>query len=594
MSCQHTAVPRLLAISVAFAAAAALTACGGGGGGGSAPTPPAPAPVPSPPSPPPPSPPPPPPPPPPAPFTVQSTQPADAASGVGRTATFVATLSAAASAPTVTASAVTLTGPLGNAVPADVSASGNTITLATKAGALPGDTTYTVTLASTIEDATGQALSGTRTTSFTTAAQAWNAQVTDVAETPDFNNVGQPAIAYDASGGLLVAWHAAVSTSDTLYAARLDPVTRTWSATTTLQSMANGGIAALQMTCGAAGDCWLGWVQHQSGEFRSARVARFDGATSGWGTPLVPPLTGAVDDVISAQPVIDAHGDLRVLATSSSQVMAIRLDGTTQAWDAPNVYTLGASSAIPRAVMDSQGNISAVWENDAIPTTTEVHGNHFDAVAGTWSAEQSIADMLNTSMAGSIWLALDGSNAATAVYARGGFTSEVYATRLDPATGLWGASTRIDVIDPAVDSAYRPNVVGDAVGQVTVAWQQNSGLWSSRFSPAQGTWSAPIAVSPTYGATFTTSGVFLAVDLAGNVTASWSNDFGAAASRLLARDNAWGAVTNISVPTSGTLVFSDRTMQTTCSATGDVASAWDQRNDVGGTPHYRLEVNTLH
>jgi len=100
-------------------------------------------------------------------------------------------------------------------------------------------------------------------------------------------------------------------------------------------------------------------------------------------------------------------------------------------------------------------------------------------------------------------------------------------------------------------------------------------------------------MSATYGATGGTSGTFLAADIAGNVTASWSNDFGAAASRLLVKDGTWGTVTDISLPTAGSVVFSSRTMQSTSSATGNVATAWYQRNNVNGAQQYKLELNTL-
>lgn len=504
----------------------------------------------------------------------------------------VVRFSAIASAPTARASAVKLTGPLGNTIEATVGTSSDTLTL-TPAATLPGDTTWTVTLAPTITDASGQGLSGSRTVTFRTDAQAWNNNAADVAETPDLNVVGQPAITYDATGALIVAWHAPVSNTDTLYTARRDIVTGAWSAPVALQSLVNGAISALDMTCGVAGDCWLGWTQYLSGAFREARVARFDVATAAWEAPLAVPLINSVGDIVSIHPVLDQQGELQVLATTSAQIMAMRRDAPTQGWGAQNVYTLSASSMETHAVMDPLGNISAVWVHDGT-STREVHGSHYDAAAGTWSAEQTMADQLNTAMTGSIWVALDGRNAVTAVFARGGFASEVNAARLDPETGLWGPSVRIDDIDPNVESASRPNVTGDAAGQVTAVWQQYSGLWSSRLSPGSNAWSMPIRISPAFGLS-ATSGVFLAADVAGNVTASWSNDFGIASARLPATGDAWGAVADISVPSSGTRVFSARTLQTTCSAGGDVASVWQQRNDtVSGAVRYLLEVNTFH
>ncbi len=399
-------------------------------------------------------------------------------------------------------------------------------------------------------------------------------------------------MAYDNSGGLLVAWSVAEPTANTLYAARLNTRTGAWSATTIIETISNGAIAAPRLTCGSLGDCYLAWTHWQSGNYRTAQIARFDGSTLAWGAPSSPPLAASSWDVISATPVFDSAGNLTLLATTSAQIMAVRLNTAAQTWGLQNTYTLSASSLGVRAAMDPVGNISAVWVRDGA-STRWVYGNYYNASTGVWSAEQPIDDRLNTPMMGSLWLTLDGMNAATVVFARGGFISEINASRLDPATGLWGPSTKISNIDPNINTAYSPNVVGDAAGYVTAVWDQIGVLWSSRFSPVSGQWSTPIAMSTTFGITGGPSGTFLATDIAGNVTATWSSRFGAAACRMLVNDGVWGPVTNISVPTIGSVVFSSDVMQTTSSAEGDVATAWYQRNDANGAQLYKLELNVL-
>jgi hypothetical protein len=508
---------------------------------------------------------------------------------VSRSAAFSAVLSAAASAPTITSSSVVLRGPEGNVIAADVASSSANVVVTPTAGALPGDTTYTVSFAPTIQDTTGRALGGALTKTFTTISQAWGAKVTDVADVSDLN-AGQPAVAYDTSGNLILAWNAAGPTTDTLYTSQRSAATGTWSVPVPLASLTNGAIARPSLTCGTTGDCYLAWTQWQSGSHRTAQIARFDGSTSAWEVPSSPPLAGAIGDVNSVRPVYDEAGNLTLLATTGTQIMAMSWDATTGTWASPNTYTLGASTMESVVTMDPLGNISAVWVHDT-PSSRWVYGNHYNVRTGVWSPEQPIDNMLNTTMMGSLSLTLDGTNAATVVFARGGFISEVNASRLDPATGLWGASTRLDNINPNVDAAIYPRAIGDAAGYVTAVWGQNSGLWSSRLSPNPGTWSAPVAMSATYGATGGMSGTFLTVDVAGNVTAAWSNDFGAAASRFLVKDATWGPVTDISVPTQGELVFTSRTMQIAAGATGDVAAAWYQRNDLNGTQQYKLEIN---
>ncbi len=563
--------PRFLVEGLAFCAVALLTSCGGGGGGDGSNTPP---PSPS------------------TPFTIQSTTPADGAGGVSRTATFSATLSAAASAPTVNAQSVTLKGPEGNLIPAQVTSSGTGVTLTPSAGALPGDTTYTVTFASTIQDLTGRTIGGKLAQVFATSSPAWRATVIDVADTPEFNSVGQPAIAYDALGNLLVAWRAVGPNGDTLHVARMNVATGNWSATTTLETVADGAIGAVNLTCGRTSDCYLAWTRWQSGGHRTARMARFDGARSTWVAPLDVPLDTPTWDVISVQAVFGDGTGLALLATTAAEVVAVQFDTAAQTWGSRNAYVFSASTLEARAVMDPLGNISAVWVHDT-PLSRWVYGNRYDARTGLWSAEQPINDALNTAMDGSLNLSLDGTNTATVLYTRGGFISEAYASRLSPVTGLWGAAARLDNIAPNTNSAARPVAVGDAAGNVTAVWGQNEGLWSSRFSPATGKWGPPTPLSATFGATRGTGGTFLSADVAGNVTATWSTNFGVRACRWLVKDGTWGPMTDISVPNTGTLVFTSQAMQSTTSVAGDVATAWYQRNDVGGVPQYKLEINTL-
>ena len=582
IGCHRAARVRLRVVSAAFATVASLTACGGGGGSDSSnpppaapPPPPAPSPAPA-----------------PAAFTIQSTVPADGSTGASRTGGFAATLSVAASAPTVTSSSITLRGPEGNVLAAKVASSGTALMVTPATGALPGDTTYTVTFAPTIEDITGRAISGTLTKAFTTSSQIWRPTVTDVANVPDLTNLGQPSVAYDAAGNLLVAWHVFGPANHTLYVARLNVATDTWSAPTALETVVNGGIAGLSLTCGTTGDCYLAWTRSQSGTYRTPRTARFDSATSTWGILPDPPVITTIEDVTSVRPVMDKLGNLTLLATTGAQMVAMPFNAATQTWSPQNVYTFGARAGQVRVAMDPLGNISAAWVHQG-PSSAWVYGNHYDAGTGVWSAEQPIDDMLDTSLAGSLWLTLDGTNAATVVFARGALPSTIYASRLSPATGLWGASTRLDNNNPNANTAYHPQVTGDAAGYVTAVWNQPGGLWSSRFSPVTSAWTSPVALSATAGATGGTSLTSLAVDIAGNVTATWSTDFGVAASRWLVKSGTWGPVTDISVPSAGSLVFTSRMIETTAGATGDVATAWYQRSNVNGAQQYKLVVNTL-
>jgi len=519
-------------------------------------------------------------------FTIQAVYPPNGSIGISRASGFAATLSAAASPPTVNANSVALKGPEGNVIAANVVVSGTDVRLVPPAGALPGDTTYTVNFAPAIQDTTGRSLSGNLTWTFTTSPQAWDMFETNAADTPIGLDEIQPSIAFDAAGNIWVTWEVADLYNDTMYAARLNTATGVWSAPTTIDSVA-GRHYGQHMLCAQSGDCYLMWSHTQYSPFETApRVARFDASTSTWSAPIEPPMTGITGDLSTITPSLDNAGNLILLIATTTGITALPLNTATQVWGAPNTFTFSAPTFEAHAVIDSAGNISVAWIHGS-PTTRTVYGGHYDATSRAWSAEQPIEDTYN----GMLSLALDGTGAVTALYSRGGFASFVSAARLDPATGLWGAPVRLDNVNPDVDGAFASNVVGDAGGYVTALWGQNQGMWTSRYSPVSGTWSPPSHVSTTiYAGSVDT----LVADAAGNVTASWSSDFGAGACRWLVKDAAWGPVTDISVPAVGSVIFTSRTMATATSPSGNVATTWYQRNDVNGVQQHKLVLNVLH
>ena len=91
------------------------------------------------------------------------------------------------------------------------------------------------------------------------------------------------------------------------------------------------------------------------------------------------------------------------------------------------------------------------------------------------------------------------------------------------------------------------------------------------------------------------SGVSLVADVAGNVTAAWADDFGAAASELGATATAWDALVDISTPPSGVRLFSARTFQAAVNGSGDVSGVWVQRNDdpIDASQHFFVELNSF-
>ena len=147
-------------------------------------------------------------------------------------------------------------------------------------------------------------------------------------------------------------------------------------------------------------------------------------------------------------------------------------------------------------------------------------------VAGAWSAPLDLAGgrrILDPQ------LVVDPAGNATAIWRRVDADSSVVQTSSRPDGGAWSAPVDLST-DPSVNFSERTDVpqlaVGDA-GVVTATWSRFEGVpgqpWKftvqSATRAADGTWSAPVDLSPAGSPARTTD---VTVDPAGNATAVWA------------------------------------------------------------------------
>lgn len=534
--------------------AAGLSACGGGGGGSSSPPPP-PAPPPA--------------------FALASAVPADAASGVARDAAITATFNAALDTASVTPANVTLTGPGNIAVPATLAVTGgSTVEVKPKAGALPADTTYTLSLAAAIKDGAGRTLPQAVTRSFSTAAAHWSATAGELAPYPRFILGLKPAVLTDAAGRTTAAWVVSddVNASQ-LYAARLDAMNGTWSTPTLV---ATGGshvsIQDVALAPGPGGDVFLTWDLYSSVDASGLKFqfSRLSAGGGGWSAP-VDIRTEAERGMVSGVPVTvgDAAGNLTLLYGSTFSLYATRLDARTNTWSdaraiehpyGPN-HVHGA-----RAGADAQGNIVATWLQIDDDGGDAIYAARYDAATAQWAAALRVSAIapraVGTSQA--LELVVDDAGVATVAWsvsvAGGGST--LWASRLDAQGRAWSPAVRLDRADPAAPTAERPLLVADRAGTVTAVWDQgilrgavwDSTLRSARWAPGAADWSAYTTLAPA-----STPLVFLhqtlRCDPAGNLLLFGDNATQSLAMRYHATTGQWQPAVPFSTPASGTTTF---------------------------------------
>lgn len=555
--------------------ACALAACGGGGGSaGPEPLPP------------------PPPPPPTAAFALATTAPADGATGVDRGAAFTATFTTPVAASSVNFLTVRMTGPEGNAIGNTASTSGTELKLQ-PATALPGNTRYTVNLASAIADTSGRTLPTSYARSFTTAPQSWDASAKAVATLPNFTADTAPLIASDKAGNVTVAWHAGDMNSDALYATRFDAAAGAWSAPALVQAASSVSIVPLSLVAAPNGNLYLLWFER--GSATRARIALYDVAAGAWQASADAPGVPAGGTAEWLKLIADPAGNLTVLARAMTPAgvaeYATRYDAASAAWGTPQAIGAFAAAANEpfgeSLAVDGYGNVTAAWI--ATDGARALVAAHYDAAAGHWGAPQTLDSSVLTQGQPFYSMSADALGLVTLAWAHDfgmAATPQARAARYDPLANAWSAPVRLD---NAADStgAYGPQVVTDAAGFATAVWRQQQGLWSSRYSPANASWSTPAQVA---GSTSMAHGFALGADIAGNVTLVSSDDQHQMADQFLASTGQWQPRTDIGKPASGDGVFANPPVLDVAPS-GSATAAWFAQDTVNGAPRYVVGVN---
>lgn len=553
-----------------------LTACGGGGSAS-------------------------PPPPPPMPFTFNSATPADSATSVPRGAAITASFSDTVDARTVSATTLQLAGPGGIAIPITPSSSAMQVQLAQAGGGLPGNTKYTVTLAAGLASVSGQTLGAARGFSFTTVAQNWDANTTDIAAMTYFTSGVRPVAAVDKAGNVTLAWRQSVGALGDLMVSRRDVKSGAWSSPVRLSpnTSGTGDVNSISLLADAgSGDVYLFWNQYSFGGSNAMQLMRYGAATNSWQPVATAGLmpAGATGDG-ARMATIDAVGVITFVvraygpSVGPTELFATRLDTKSgvfaqpQRLSTPSAYNyfLGQD-----AVTDSAGNVTVAWVQDY-----QLYAVRYDAAKAAWGTATLMEPGLLTGLFSMFSLAVDGKGVPTLAWARNSGALEnpsAYVARLDPATGQWGTATLLSGASSAGTDV--PQLVADTGGNTTVLWQQFNGLNSARFAAGAAAWSAPqqvpgVAISPV-------TGYSTVVDVAGNIMVVFvSASVRQQAVQYLATDGLWHAPVTMDAPIDGQTVFSDQAALVV-DPSGSVTAAWFSWTQYANVSHYAITANRFY
>jgi hypothetical protein len=247
-----------------------------------------------------------------------------------------------------------------------------------------------------------------------------------------------------------------------------------------------------------------------------------------WLAPVNLSEAGFIGD--SPQAAIDARGDvLAVWGGDSGGNYAVQasVKPAGSAWQAPATLSeAGVDAGGAQVAVDPAGDGVAVWE--AVPPATTTHTIQAavrSASTGAWSAPVTFA---TTGEVSEPEIAVDSHGDAVAVWAAlpvnpgPGFIQAAFR----PADGTWSAPV---LISPG-NVAFRPHVIMDPGGNAVVTWFGYDSVQSAVRLASDGAWQQPVEVA---AIGLEAGGPVLAVDGLGDVVTAWSSTTGSGSNHVV-------------------------------------------------------------
>jgi hypothetical protein len=449
-----------------------------------------------------------PPPPPGTALQVTGSTPGDLAAGVARTVQPAITFNDALDAASLNTDSVQLLGPTGVPVPAEATATGNTLRLRPLAGWLPGEASYTVRLAESLRGAAGGKLGQPFTTRFTTAAQQWQATQAVPGRLSSIH-----ALAVDSAGAATLVWPDNNNGSGYLRASRWTG--SEWTATELVVPAITGSITETVGVTERDGRVTVAWQQFgaDAGVFSASYR---DGA---WSAPhRLSTQAGTQLRIATNHAGAAALVWIEVASGSNRRLMGAMLGGA--GWAEPLTLATDVGFQAPNVAVDPTGQATAIWTQ----FTSAATGGYrvFSGPLAAGATPQRLSRD-GTSLNELPAIVADASGTLTAAWLEtqaGGLAKLAVARGTGGVGGTWGP---VEILDGGRTLFNRPALVADAADRVTVLWNAVANgtyiISSARY--ADGAWSAPSDV-PGSGPNEQPIEPAAVVDAAGRITVAWS------------------------------------------------------------------------
>lgn len=356
-----------------------------------------------------------------------------------------------------------------------------------------------------------------------------------------------PVLAQDKSGTITAIWQQQLDGRPMIMTSRFNGLL--WSAPTQIDARTDTS-RSFGATVGVDGGgvVTAAWLQSNDTGF-VVNVSRY--SADHWSAPVQIDSANDIQPDNPPQIVVDEDGTVTIAWDKGNQheISVARFSGNT--WTQPVTLSLPSMPAdAPALTADKNGTVTLAWsQSDGMHKG--IYARRFDHESGLWSSAVRLSAPSDIENAYSPRVVADASGNVTAIWHQIGVFTGVYASHFS--NGAWSSPKLIDG-----PSAAQPALTVDSIGNVTAAWSAFNGarttLKSSRYS--NGSWSAPIQVDGLDASLGHAYRPFLVADATGIVTIAWAqtalanNQWRETIFASRYSNNSWSKQTQIDHPSS--------------------------------------------
>lgn len=399
-------------------------------------------------------------------------------------------------------------------------------------------------------------------------------------ETEDFDDATSRELYIDDNNVVTAIWSQWDATRSNLWANHYMPGVG-WTGAVKIENEDLGGVSNIVSVIDGAGNIIVVWSQ--SDGVRGNLWANRYAPGSGWGV-AEKIETENLGSAFIAHAVVDANGNVTAVWTqddgATSNAWANRYSITTNSWGVAKKIESDAGFVItPQVIVDGPGNVTAVWRQDNLPFDN-LWANRYSVVADTWGVAKKIeTEDLGTAF--SATLNIDTGGNVVAIWTQNdGTRDNLWANRYSIVADAWSGAEKIETEDLG-NVNFQKRLVVDASGNVTAVWSQNDGardnLWANRYNIVADAWSGAEKIeTEDLGDVFLASAI---IDNSGNISVIWPQSDGVNNNLWANRyavGTGWGVAEKIETEDLGS-IFSSRQI---LDSSGNITVVWSQSDGV--------------